>query len=399
MKVLVINSGSSSIKYQLIETKTEKVITKGIYEKIGIDSEFTYLLKNGEKKKINKPVKDHTEALQIILENLISKENEFINSLEEIEAIGHRVVHGGEEFTGSVLINKKVIESIEKFSELAPLHNPPNLLGIYSCLKILPNKKQVAVFDTAFHQTMPNVSYIYAIPYEYYVRNKIRRYGFHGTSHRYVSMKAAEYLGLKLDELNCITCHLGNGSSITAIKNGKSYDTSMGFTPLEGIVMGTRCGSIDPAIVFYIMDKEKLSRKQIDDILNKKSGLLGISGISNDMREIIKAAENGNERAKLAIDIMIQSVKKYIGAYIAELGIVHSIIFTAGIGENEPNIRKKILQGLEFFGVIIDDEKNFKTKGVYGLISKPESKIKVLVVPTNEELMIAIETELVVSQS
>jgi len=399
MKVLVINSGSSSIKYQLIETKTEKVITKGIYEKIGIDSEFTYLLKNGEKKKMNKPVKDHTEALQIILENLISKENEFINSLEEIEAIGHRVVHGGEEFTGSVLINKKVIESIEKFSELAPLHNPPNLLGIYSCLKILPNKKQVAIFDTAFHQTMPNVSYIYAIPYEYYVRNKIRRYGFHGTSHRYVSMKAAEYLGLKLDEFNCITCHLGNGSSITAIKNGKSYDTSMGFTPLEGVVMGTRCGSIDPAIVFYIMDKEKLSRKQIDDILNKKSGLLGISGISNDMREIIKAAENGNERAKLAIDIMIKSVKKYIGAYIAELGMVHSIIFTAGIGENEPNIRKKILQGLEFFGVIIDDEKNFKTKGVYGLISKPESKIKVLVVPTNEELMIALETELVVSQS
>lgn len=398
MKVLVINSGSSSVKYQLIETKTEKVITKGIFEKIGGDSEYTFVSKSGEKKTLKITAKDHTEALRIIIDNIKDPQNDFIKSLDEIEAIGHRVVHGGEEFTGSVLIDDKVIASIEKFSELAPLHNPPNLQGIYSCREILPQIKQVAVFDTAFHQTMPPVSYIYAIPYEYYGRNQIRRYGFHGTSHRYVSRKAAEHLGIPLDQFNAITCHLGNGSSITAIKNGKSYDTSMGFTPLEGVVMGTRSGSIDPAIVFHLMDKEKFSRKQIDDILNKKSGLLGISGISNDMREVKAAAMNGNERAKLAIDIMTNSVKKYIGAYLAVLGKVHAIIFTAGIGENESSVREKIMEGFEHYDILLDKDKNNNVKGVYGIISKPESKVKILVVPTNEELMIALETEWIVEK-
>jgi acetate kinase len=393
MKVLVINCGSSSLKYQFIQTENEAVITKGLIEKIGGDAEFTFCRKNGEKVKKNLSVKNHTEALKEVIANLGEKANGFINSLDEIEAIGHRVVHGGEEFYKSVLINDQVIASIEKFSELAPLHNPPNLQGILSCREVLPNTKQVAVFDTAFHHSMPEKSFMYALPYEYYEKYLVRRYGFHGTSHRYVALKTAEFLGKKIEECNLITCHLGNGSSITAIKNGKSIDTSMGFTPLEGIIMGTRCGSIDPAIIFFLMKKENLSAKQMDDVLNKKSGLLGISGISNDLREIDQALDQGNKRALLAKELLIRSIRKHIGAYMVELGRIDAIIFTAGIGENECSVREKSLSGLEEFGIKIDPQKNESLKGKPGDFSTPESKIKALVVPTNEELMIALETQ------
>ena len=333
MKVLVINCGSSSLKYQLIKTENEGVITKGLVEKIGGDSEFTYYKKDGEKIIEKLKVADHCDAIKVVTDNLLKKENGFINSLEEIEAIGHRVVHGGEEFTKSVIIDDKVIASVEKFSELAPLHNPPNLQGIYSCLEVIPDIKQVAVFDTAFHQTMPESSFLYAIPHDYYEKYRIRRYGFHGTSHRYVTLKAAEFLGKKLDEFNCITCHLGNGSSITAVKNGKSVDTSMGFTPLEGVVMGTRCGSIDPYIIFFLIEKLNMNTKQVNDILQKKSGLIGLSGISNDLREVTASAKSGNKNAQFAREVLIKSIRKYIGAYMVELGRVDAIIFTAGIGE------------------------------------------------------------------
>jgi len=391
MKILVINAGSSSLKYQLIQTDTEQVITKGIVEKIGGDSEFTFVTRDGQKKQSKVDAPNHTQALRIVLDNLASPQNGFIKSLDEIEAIGHRVVHGGEEFITSVIIDEKVIKSIEKYSELAPLHNPPNLQGILACKELLPDKKQVAVFDTAFHQTMPQQAYIYALPYEYYEKYRIRRYGFHGTSHRYVVMKAAEFLGKKLEDFNCISCHLGNGSSIAAVKGGKSIDTSMGFTPLEGLVMGTRCGTIDPAIIFFLMEKENLSPKEMNDILNKKSGLLGVSGISNDLREIYAWYET-NPRAKIAIDILCHSIRKFIGMYMLELGRVDAIIFTAGIGENEWHIREKVTEGLENFGIKVDPEKNKNTRAKLADLSTSDSKIKVIVVPTNEELMIALET-------
>ena len=396
MKVLVINCGSSSLKYQLITTENEGVITKGIIEKIGGDSEYTYTDKKGEKVKEKVSVKNHTEALKEVISNLTSPENSFIHSLKEIEAIGHRVVHGGEEFYKSALINDKVIASIEKYSELAPLHNPPNLQGILSCKEILPKTPQVAVFDTAFHQTMPESSYIYPIPYEYYEKYKIRRFGFHGTSHHYVTIKAAEFMKKDINEFNCITCHLGNGSSITAVKNGKSVDTSMGFTPLEGLPMGTRSGSIDPSIIFFLIEKENISSKEVNDILNKKSGLAGLSGVSNDLREIRDAASKGNKRAKLTIEVLIKSIRKYIGAYLVELGNTDAIIFTAGIGENEWYIREKCLEGLEELGILLDKDLNKANKSKLAYISREDSHIKVLVVPTNEELMIALETEWVI---
>ncbi len=395
MKVLVINAGSSSLKYQLIETDSELVITKGIVEKIGGDAEFSFNNKNGEKIKSKVSAKNHTEALKVVIDSLIDKNNNFISSLDEIDAVGHRVVHGGEEFFKSVLIDDKVIKSIEKYSELAPLHNPPNLQGILACKEILPKTKQVAVFDTAFHQTMPESSYMYALPYELYEKYGIRRYGFHGTSHRYVSIKAAEFLGIKIDNFNAISCHLGNGSSITAIKGGKSVDTSMGFTPLEGVVMGTRSGSIDPAIIFFLMEKENLSPKEINDVLNKKSGLLGLSGISNDLRDIF-AKKDEDKRAKIAIEVLVKSIRKYIGAYMVELGRVDAIIFTAGIGENEWHIREQSVMGLEEYGIILDSEKNQTTRGKLADLSKKESKTKILLVPTNEELMIALETKWIV---
>jgi acetate kinase len=393
MKVLVINCGSSSLKYQLITTENEGVISRGIIEKIGGAAEHRYDSKDHRKLSVNLPVKNHTEAMQAVIEHLLNPENGFIGSLDEIDAIGHRVVHGGEEFYASALITDNVLASIEKFAELAPLHNPSNLQGIYSCRELFPGTRQVAVFDTAFHQTMPESSYIYPLPYEYYEKYRIRRYGFHGTSHRYVSIKAAEFLGMNLDRFNCISCHLGNGSSITAIMNGKSVDTSMGYTPLEGLPMGTRSGSIDPAIIFTLMQRENLSAGQINDILQKKSGLKGISGVSNDLRDIDAAALKGNKRAIFAKDILIKSIRKYIGAYMIELGRVDAIIFTAGIGENETSIREKCMEGLESYGIELDRDLNKMTKSKLADISTGKSKIRVLVVPTNEELMIALETQ------
>lgn len=398
MKVLVINCGSSSLKYQLVTTENENVITKGLIEKIGGNSEYCFVKKDGEKSNKKISVKNHTEAMKEVLSCLTDKQNDFIRSLDEIDAIGHRVVHGGEEFTSSALIDDRVIASIEKYSELAPLHNPPNLQGILSCKEVLPKIRQVAVFDTAFHHTMQERAFIYALPYEYYEKHGIRRYGFHGTSHRYVTMKAAEFMKIPLEQFNCITCHLGNGSSITAVKYGKSVDTSMGFTPLEGVVMGTRCGTIDPAIVFHLMKKEKLDTKQVDDVMNKKSGLLGVSGVSNDLREITAAAKEGNKRAQLAREVLVHSIRKYIGAYMVELGRVDAVIFTAGIGENVPSVRAGSVGGLENFGIKMNHVKNDSARGVLTDLSAPDSKTKILLVPTNEELMIAMETEWVVNK-
>ncbi|NPV00485.1 MAG: acetate kinase [Brevinematales bacterium] len=395
MKVLVINAGSSSLKYQLIDTATQQAITKGLIEKIGADAEFSFTARNGDKIKSAATAKNHTQALNIVLDNLKDPGNGFIGSLDEIDAIGHRVVHGAEEFSGSVKVDERVIRAIEKCCEIAPLHNPPNLQGILACQEVLPDTTQVAVFDTAFHQTMPKSAFLYAIPYEYYEKYGIRRYGFHGTSHRYVAMKSAEFLNKKFDEFNCIVCHLGNGSSITAVKNGRSVDTSMGYTPLEGVVMGTRCGSIDPAIIFTMMEKDNLSTKQVNDILNKKSGLIGLSGISNDLRAIWEEELKGSERASVTREVLVKSIRKYIGAYMVELGRVDAIIFTAGIGENDWNIRERCVAGLENFGIMIDPDKNRKVRGSATDLSTDGATTRVLMMPTNEELMIALETEMV----
>lgn len=387
MKVLVINSGSSSVKYQLIDTSMGEAILKGLVDRVGsIGATHTYTL-NGEKTKEDVLARDHKEAIGLVV-NLIASNN------LEVEAIGHRVVHGGHKFFESVLIDDEVIEYIREFGKLAPLHNPPNLVGILACKEILAGIPQVAVFDTAFHQTIPPENYIYAIPYKYYENYRIRKYGFHGTSHRYVTQKTADLLGVDVNNINLITCHLGNGASITAVKGGKSYDTSMGFTPLEGLAMGTRCGDIDPSIPLYIMDKEGISPSEMDKILNKESGVLGISGLSNDMRVIEEEYLKGNERAVLAFNVYCNRIRKYIGAYFFELGKVDAIVFTAGVGENSPLTRKKVLEGLEGIGIEIDDSENEKAvRGQGGIISTHYSKVKVVVMPTNEELAIAIDTE------
>ncbi|MEN2998233.1 MAG: acetate kinase [Brevinematia bacterium] len=392
MKVLVINSGSSSVKYQLIETETGEVFLKGLIDRIGsIGATHTYTL-GGEKFKEDILARDHKEAIGLVVKLITANEL-------KIEAIGHRVVHGGHKFFESVLIDDEVIEYIREFGKLAPLHNPPNLIGILACREILPTIPQVAVFDTAFHQTIPPENYLYAIPYKYYEIYRIRRYGFHGTSHRYVAIKTAELLGLELSKVNLITCHLGNGASITAIREGKSFDTSMGFTPLEGLIMGTRCGDIDPSVPLFIMDKEGISPSEMDKILNRESGVLGISGLSNDMRVIEEEYEKGNEKATLAFDMYCRRIRKYIGAYFFELVRVDAITFTAGVGENSPLTRSKILEGLEEIGIEIDEELNTKTvRGQAGIISKPSSKVKVVVMPTNEELAISKDTEKVVKQ-
>ncbi len=400
MKILVINSGSSSVKYDLIDTETHKEITRGLIEKIGLKEQIHhYCLPGGEKAKdvVNAP--NHKVALSIITKHLTDPVKGFLKSIDEIAAVGHRVVHGGEKFAGSYLITDEVIKSIERFSELAPLHNPPNLEGIMACRELLPNVPQVAVFDTAFHQTMPEEVFLYAIPYEYYKKYGIRRYGFHGTSHKFVAQKAAEMLGKKFTSLNIITAHLGNGASITAIRKGKSVDTSMGFTPLEGLIMGTRSGDLDPAIVFFLMEKEDLSPNDVNNILNKKSGLLGISGISNDVRTIMEEAERGDRRAILALNMFCYRIKKYIGAYWAVLGELDAIVFTAGIGENSWQIREKALAGLEPMGIKVDKKKNQSVVGgVAGEISTEDSRVKVLVIPTNEELAIALDTGKIVSE-
>ena len=359
MKVLVINCGSSSLKYQLIDMQNEELLAIGLAERIGIaDSFLTHETIGKEEVVIREDLKDHKITLEFVMNALTNPEYGVIKSMDEIAATGHRVVHGGEEFTSSVLITDKVISEVERCSNLAPLHNPPNLMGIYACKELLPDVPMVAVFDTAFHQSMPPEAYIYALPYEWYEKHGVRRYGFHGTSHMYVAYRAAEILEKPIEDLKIITCHIGNGASITAVDGGKSVDTSMGLTPLEGLMMGTRCGDIDPAIVPFIGQKEDLSHQELDNLMNKKSGLLGVSGLSNDLRDIIKAAEEGNYRAKLALDIYNRRVKRYIAVYAAMMGGLDAIVFTAGVGENAIDVRKESCSGLEFLGIKIDDEKN-----------------------------------------
>lgn len=393
MKILVINCGSSSLKYQLIDMETEDVMAKGLVERIGIEgSRIKHETIGKEKKTIETPMQDHKRALELVMESLTNEEYGAIKSLDEIDAVGHRVVHGGEDFAKSVIIDDKVLKGIEDNVEIAPLHNPPNIMGIKACQRLLPDVKQVAVFDTAFHQTMPEESYIYALPYEYYEKYKIRRFGFHGTSHKYITNKAAEMLGKDVNEVNLITCHLGNGSSICAVENGKSIDTSMGFTPLEGLAMGTRCGDLDPAILPFIMDKENLSTEEINTLINKKSGVLGISGVSSDFRDIEEARDEGNKRAKLALDIFEKRVRGYIGSYMTELDHVDAIVFTAGVGENSVEMRESIVAGLKSLGIKLDPERN-NVRGEDKLISSDDSAIKVFVIPTNEELMIARDTK------
>lgn len=393
MKILVINCGSSSLKYQLIDMENEDVLAKGLVERIGIEgSRIKHETTGKDKKVIETPMQDHKKALELVMDSLTNEEYGAIASLDEIGAVGHRVVHGGEDFADSVIIDEKVLKAIEDNVEIAPLHNPPNIMGIKACEKLLPNVKQVAVFDTAFHQTMPAKSYIYALPYEYYEKYKVRRYGFHGTSHKYITNRAADMLGKDVNEVNLITCHLGNGSSICAVENGKSKDTSMGFTPLEGLAMGTRSGDLDPAILPFIMEKENLDPEEINNVINKKSGVLGISGISSDFRDLESAAEEGNERAKLALDIFEKRVRGYIGNYMTQLDHVDAIVFTAGVGENSIEMRESICKDLKIFGIEVDKERN-NVRGEEKVISSDNSKIKVLVIPTNEELMIARDTE------
>jgi acetate kinase len=392
MKVLVINCGSSSLKYQVLDMTTEALLCKGLVERIGLNGSVISHEKTGQDKiKTEVPMKDHKDAIEQVLMAVQDKEHGVVKSMKEIGAVGHRVVHAGEKFSSSVLITDEVIKALEDCVELAPLHNPPNLLGIAACQQLMPNTPMVAVFDTAFHQTMPPESYIYAIPYEYYQKYGVRRYGFHGTSHKYVSERAAKMLNTNLDELKLITCHLGNGASVSAIKRGKCIDTSMGFTPLEGLVMGTRSGDIDPAIVTYIREKEGLPQGQVNEILNKKSGVLGISGVSSDFRDLEQAVAEGNERAALALKVFAHKVRFYIGAYIAEMNGVDAIIFTAGVGENDVTMREIICNNLGNLGIKLDPIKN-KIRGQEREISTDDSRVKVLLVPTNEELMIARDT-------
>ena len=395
MIILVLNCGSSSLKYQLLDMKGDDVydlMAKGLVERIGMDAGCIKHQTAGKDKYVREmPISDHTVAIKVVLEALLDKEHGILSTLEDIEAVGHRVVHGGEEFFCSKLIDDKVVEQIEKCSDIAPLHNPANLLGIKAVTEALPGVPQVAVFDTAFHQTMPAYASMYAIPYEYYEKYKVRRYGFHGTSHRYVSAKGAKFTGLALDNSKIITCHLGNGSSIAAVANGKSIDTSMGFTPLEGVIMGTRCGSIDPSVVTFIQEKEHLSYEEVDRILNKKSGFLGLSGISSDARDLNDAANAGEQRAKLTLKKLVYDVTKYIGAYAAVMNGVDLIVFTGGIGENNSRLRRRVCENFSYLGLKFDYEANVAT-GKDTLISLPDSKVKVAVITTNEELVIAQDT-------
>nr|WP_092067508.1 acetate kinase [Dendrosporobacter quercicolus]NSL46627.1 acetate kinase [Dendrosporobacter quercicolus DSM 1736]SDL57910.1 acetate kinase [Dendrosporobacter quercicolus] len=395
MKVLVVNCGSSSLKYQLFDMTDESVLAKGLVERIGIDgSVLTHQPAGKDKTVINADIKNHSIAIKLVVEALISAEHGVIASMQEISAVGHRVVHGAEKFASSVLITPTVMQALEECIEMAPLHNPPNILGINACAELMPGVPQVSVFDTAFHQTMSKKAYIYGLPYEAYEKHRIRRYGFHGTSHQFVAQSVAELMGKDITELKTITCHLGNGSSIAAVQNGKVVDTSMGFTPLEGLVMGTRCGDVDPAILPFLMKKEGMSVEDIDNYINKKSGVLGISGVSSDFRDIEGAAEDGNERAQLALDIFAYRVRKYIGSYVAAMGGVDAIVFTAGLGENSVSMRASIMEGLEFLGAEICPERN-NVRGKAREISVDGSKVKVFIVPTNEELMIARDTKLI----
>ena len=392
MKILVLNCGSSSIKYKLFDMTTKEVMAQGGIEKIGLPGSFLKLtLPNGEKKILEKDVPEHTTGIDFILNTLVSEEYGAIKSLDEINAVGHRMVHGGEKFAKSVLIDQEVLDTFIACSDLAPLHNPANLKGVNAVSAILPNVPQVGVFDTAFHQTMPDYAYMYAVPYELYTKYGVRRYGFHGTSHRYVSKRVCEFLNIPVEGTKIITCHVGNGGSITAVKDGKSVDTSMGLTPLEGLMMGTRSGDIDGGAVTYIMEKEGLDATGISNLLNKKSGVLGVFEKSSDMRDLESAAAAGEPRAVLAENMYFYRIKKYISAYAAAMGGVDVIVFTGGVGENQANARSGACEGLEYMGVKVDAEKN-KTRGVEAIISTDDSKVKVVVIPTDEELMIASDT-------
>ena len=393
MKVLVINCGSSSLKYQLIDMETESVLAKGLCERIGIEgSRLKHEPTGKDKVVIEENMADHNDAVKMVLDALVDPNHGVISSMDEINAIGHRVVHGGEEFSGSVIIDDAVMNALVKCSDLAPLHNPANIIGIKACEKIMPGVPQCGVFDTAFHQTVPKKAYLYALPYEYYEKYGVRRYGFHGTSHRFVSSEAAKMMGKPIEETKIITCHLGNGGSIAAVEHGKSVDTTMGFTPLEGLIMGTRCGDIDPSIVTFLENKEGLSAKEVDEIMNKKSGVLGISGVSSDFRDVEAAAAEGNERAQVALDAFAYKVAKSIGSYAAAMNGVDAIVFTAGLGENSGSTRQEICDYLGYLGVKLDAEANSK-RGKAMEISTADSKVKVFVIPTNEELVIARDTK------
>ena len=396
MIVLVVNCGSSSLKYQLVNMDNEEVMAKGVVEKIGLSDSLLTHKWNGQKKEILQSIPDHQVAVKLVLDILTDAECGVIKSMDEIDAVGHRVVHGGEEFACSTLITDEVMKALEKCSAMAPLHNPPNIIGINACKAIMPNVPQVGVFDTAFHQTMPAKAFMYGLPYELYKEDGIRRYGFHGTSHRYVAGQVAKVMGVPIEKLRIINCHLGNGSSLAAIKYGKCVDTTMGFTPLAGVLMGTRCGDIDPAIVLNVMDKHNLSTKEMDALMNKKSGVLGISGVSSDFRDLGDAASQGNERAQLALDMFHYQVRKLIGALAVAMEGVDVITFTAGVGENGIEDRAAICQGLEFLGAKLDPERN-NVRGKDTLISTDDSTVKMYVIPTNEEIMIARDTKDIVS--
>ncbi len=392
MKVLVINCGSSSLKYQLINMENESSLATGLVERIAIEgSKLTQKVDGREKYVLTVPMKNHKEAISHVINTLLDDVQGVIKSSDEISAVGHRVVHGGEKYSASVIITDEVMKDLEEFSQLAPLHNPPNIIGINACKELMPNTPMVAVFDTAFHQTMPEKAFLYGLPYELYKENHIRKYGFHGTSHKYVSQRAAEILGEDIKGLKLVTCHLGNGSSVAAVNGGISVDTSMGFTPLEGLLMGTRCGDIDPAIIPYLMDVKGYSYEEVNNIMNKKSGVLGLSGVSSDFRDIEDAAAQGNDRAKLALDVFHYRVKKYIGYFMAAMNGVDAIVFTAGLGENGAETREEIISDMEWFGIKLDKEKN-KVRGQERIISTDDSKVKIIIIPTNEELMIARDT-------
>lgn len=396
MNILVLNCGSSSVKYKLIEIKANKVLAEGAIEKIGLPDAFIKFKFGNEKIQQDLDINDHVGAIKSILDNLTSKEYGCIKDFKEIDAVGHRVVHGGEKFNKSVLINDEVIAKIKECYGIAPLHNPVNMAGIDAINEVLPEVPQVGVFDTAFHQTMPAKSYMYALPYKYYAEDGVRRYGFHGTSHRYVSQRVCEFLGVEPKGKKIITCHVGNGGSITAVKDGKSIDTSMGLTPTEGLMMGTRCGDVDPGALIFLMDKHNLSSKDMLNMVNKESGLAGISGVSSDMREITAAAKQGNEKAILSLEMYEQRITKYVGAFAAEMGGVDIIVFTGGVGEHQSSTRANVCKPLRFMGVEIDDAANDANNGDEGIISTPNSAVKVVVIPTDEEYMIAKDTEAII---
>ncbi|MDE6254077.1 MAG: acetate kinase [Lachnospiraceae bacterium] len=392
MNILVINCGSSSLKFQLIDSDSEEVLAKGLCERIGIEgSRLVYQPEGGEKEVTTAPMPNHTHAVRMVLDALVNENTGVIKSLDEVGAVGHRIVHGGEKFAGSTIITDEVIEAIKECNDLAPLHNPANLIGIDACREHMPDTPMVGVFDTAFHQTMPEKAFIYGLPYEYYEKYKVRRYGFHGTSHSYVSKRAAEILDKPYDSLKTIVCHLGNGASICAVKNGVSVDTSMGLTPLEGLIMGTRSGDIDPAIMEFIAEKENMNINEVMDVLNKKSGVFGVTGTTSDFRDIMDAKERGDKRAELALDVFSYRVVKYIGAYTAAMNGVDTIVFTAGLGENNGYVREKICESLGYLGIKIDKAQNDKKEDEM-IISTTDSKVKVMVIATNEELKIARET-------